>query len=109
MRAGGDFARPKLRNVERAQLEAKLPADRHEAEMAQSALADAEREIEVLTKQIEVLAGRRQRFAYDAVLEYAGCRRRWAWVCRGGEQVQDRMVPPALAPEDPVQMETAWI
>lgn len=91
MRAGGAFSPPKLRAHERAQLEAKLPADRHEAELAVAAVADAEREIAVLQKQIEVLAGRRQRFVYDALLEYAGAEGVGPAYAAAVEQVQDRM------------------
>jgi hypothetical protein len=91
MRSGGAFAAPKLRNVERAQLEAKLSSDPHEAELAVSALADAEREIEVLQKQIEVLAGRRQQFVHDALLEYAGAEGVGPGYAAAVEQVQDRM------------------
>jgi hypothetical protein len=91
MRQGGAFAAPKLRTNERSQLEARLPDDRHEAEMAKQALADAEREIEVLQKQIEVLAGRRQRFVYDAVLEYAAAEGAGAAYQAAVEEVQARL------------------
>ena len=59
-------------SLEREQLQIKLAADTHEAEVARDAIAQADWQIELLTKQLEILATRHKSFVLDAILEYAG-------------------------------------
>jgi hypothetical protein len=69
---GGEAITPKkLRAFERHQLEEKLKADTHAAQVASATLQEIEREIAVKTVCLNFLEGRRDRFVKSAVVEAA--------------------------------------
>jgi hypothetical protein len=71
LQEGARLAKPVARAFEREQLQEKLKADTHECEVARSALAQAEDEIEVLHRQIATLEKRRAKFVNAALIEHA--------------------------------------
>jgi hypothetical protein len=68
---GEPITAAKMRSFERQQLEKKLEADRHAAQVASATLTEIEREILVKTVGLEFLENRSEKFVKSAVIEAA--------------------------------------
>jgi hypothetical protein len=72
MKSGAKVALPTIaRQYEREQLQAKLATDSYEAQVARDALDAAEEQADVITRQIELVTGRREVAAKLALIEQA--------------------------------------
>lgn len=71
MPTGAKLSKPSVREFERDRLREKLKADTYEAAVARDALAEADVEIDILTRQIEILEKRCSGFVKVALIEHA--------------------------------------
>jgi hypothetical protein len=71
LRSGATISKPVVRTFEREKLQAKLKVDTYEGRIAATALTEAERQIDVLNRQIAILEERRPHFVKLAMIERA--------------------------------------
>jgi hypothetical protein len=69
LRSNGKLDRPTIDAFEREALEARLPVQRHEAEVAKAALGSLDVEIDVLERRLDALHERQKRHIEAAVIE----------------------------------------